>query len=81
VAGEGVDEVLLLEEGTWEVRCGPKGADEGGTGELTERGEKQRCGGAKKAQWRRSDRAGADTRPRREGREGDGVLGRAREGV
>jgi hypothetical protein len=37
VAEEGIDEVLQLEEETGEVRCGPKGADEGGTRELTER--------------------------------------------
>jgi hypothetical protein len=36
VARKGVDEVLQLEEGTGEVRRGPKGANEGGTGELTE---------------------------------------------
>jgi hypothetical protein len=36
VAGEGVDVVLQLEEGTREVRRSPKGVDEGGTGELTE---------------------------------------------
>jgi hypothetical protein len=34
VVGEGVDVVLQLEEGMGEVRHGPKGADEGGTGEL-----------------------------------------------
>jgi hypothetical protein len=37
VAREGVDEVLQLEEVMGEVRRGPKGVDEGGTGELTER--------------------------------------------
>jgi hypothetical protein len=36
VAGEGVDEVLQLEEGTVEVRRDPKGVDEGGMRELTE---------------------------------------------
>jgi hypothetical protein len=34
---------MQLEEGTGEVRHGPKGADEGGTGELTE-GERNNDG-------------------------------------
>jgi hypothetical protein len=42
MVGEGIDEVLQLEEGTRKVRHGPKGADMGGTGELTE-GERN-CG-------------------------------------
>jgi hypothetical protein len=80
VAGEGVDMVLLLEEGTREVRCGPKGADEGGTGELTERGEN---GGV--AARKRRGGAGPVGRARTQGhgeRGGRviGVLGRAREG-
>jgi hypothetical protein len=52
VVGEGVDEVLQLEKGTWEVRRGPKGVDEGGHGGAHQRREKQRRGGAKTA-WRR----------------------------
>jgi hypothetical protein len=61
VVGEGVDEVLQLEEGTGEVRHGTKGADEGGTGELT--------GGEKNSGATAVIRsAGADTRPRREGK-------------
>jgi hypothetical protein len=64
VAEEGIDEVLQLKEGTGEVRHSPKG---GG-----------RNGGAKTTRW--SGRAGAATRPRREGREGERVLGRTREG-
>jgi hypothetical protein len=63
VAGEGIDEVLQLEEGTRQVRRGPKGADEGSTGELT---EGERNGGATAAV--RS--AGVDTRPRRDGKVG-----------
>jgi hypothetical protein len=39
---EGIDEVLQLEEGTRKVRHDPKGADVGGTWELTE-GERN-CG-------------------------------------
>jgi hypothetical protein len=54
VAGEGIDEVLQLEEGTRQVRRGPKGVDEGSTGELTE-GERN---------------GGVDTRPRRDGKVG-----------
>jgi hypothetical protein len=46
VAGEGVDEVLQLEEGMREVRRGPKGVNECGTGKLTKGG---RNGGAKMA--------------------------------
>jgi hypothetical protein len=42
MVGEGIDEVLQLEEGTRKVRHDPKGADVGGTGELTE-GERN-CG-------------------------------------
>jgi hypothetical protein len=78
VTGEGVDEVLQLEEGTGEVRRGPKGVDEGGHGELTKGG---RNGGAKtmRRRWR-SDRAGVNTRSRREQKEGDGVLGCTHEG-
>jgi hypothetical protein len=51
------------------VKRGPKGAGEGGTGELT---EGERNGGAKTVRRRRSRRPGADTRPRREG---EGVTG------
>jgi hypothetical protein len=79
LAGEGVNEVLQLEEGTWEVRCGPKGADEGGTGELN-KGE--RNGGT--TVQRRHDggdpvgRRGREAEERGDG--GDGVLRCAREG-
>jgi hypothetical protein len=59
VAGEGVDEVLQLEEGTGDVWCGPKGVNEGGMVELI---EGERNSGAIVAV--RS--AGADTRSRRE---------------
>jgi hypothetical protein len=79
VTGEGVDEVLQLEEGTGEVRRGPKGADEGGTGELT-KGE--RNDGAATRRWRDSgDPIGRhiyEAEERREG--GDGVLRRSRKG-
>jgi hypothetical protein len=61
VAGEGVDEFLLLQEGTGEVRRGPKGADKGGMRELT---EGERNGGAAVTVWS----VGVDTRPRREGK-------------
>jgi hypothetical protein len=61
---EGVDGVLQLDEGAWEVRRGPKGADEGSTGELT---EGERYGGAAAAVWSTI----TDTRPRRE----EGVTG------
>jgi hypothetical protein len=53
------------------VRRGPKGADEGSTGELTE-GEIRWCGGGGSV-----DRHGHEAKER--GR-GDGVLGRARKG-
>jgi hypothetical protein len=76
VAGEGVDEVLQLEEGTGKVRRGPKGVDKGGTGDLT-KGERN-CG-AKTARWRWSGRP-ARTRGRGERGRGDGVLGHAHEG-
>jgi hypothetical protein len=66
MAEEGVDGVLQLDEGTWEVRRGPKGADEGSTGELT---EGERYGGAAVAVAVRSTIM--DTRPRRE----EGVMG------
>jgi hypothetical protein len=79
MAGEGVDEVLQLEEGTGEVRRGRKGAGEGARGSSSK--------GREMAAWRREDgmaavvrSAGANTRPRREGKGGDGVLGHAREG-
>jgi hypothetical protein len=62
VAEDGVDEFLQLEVGTGEVRCSPKGSDEGGTRELT---EGERNGGAKTARRRRSSLTGADTRLRR----------------
>jgi hypothetical protein len=68
VAGECVDEVLQLEEGTGEVTCGPKGADEGGTGELT-KGE--RNDGTTAMVWS----PGVDTRPRREGKQVRGSSG------
>jgi hypothetical protein len=58
------------------VRRGPKGTDEGGTGELT-KGE--RNSGTKTARRRRSGRP-ARTRGRGEREGGDGVLERAREG-
>jgi hypothetical protein len=60
------------------VRRGPKGVDEGGHGELTKGG---RNGGAKTTRRRwQSDRAGVNTRSRREQKEGDGVLGCTHEG-
>jgi hypothetical protein len=79
VAGEGVDEVLQLEEGTGELRRGPKWADEGGTGELT---EGERNGGAT-VQTRRGGggsvgRCGHEAEER--GEWGDEVLERACEG-
>jgi hypothetical protein len=74
VAGEGVDEVLQLEEGTGEVRRGPKAVDEGGMGELT---EGERNGSAATRRWRGS---GGQVGQRRHeaverGQGGDGVLG------
>jgi hypothetical protein len=63
VAGEGIDEVLQLEEGMGEVRHGPKEVDEGGTGELI-RGE--RNGGA--AARRRCGSSGLVGRARTQGR-------------
>jgi hypothetical protein len=69
VAGEGVDEVLQLEEGMREVRRGPKGVNKCGTGKLTKGGE----------EWWREDvmmaafrSTSTDMRPRREGK---GVMG------
>jgi hypothetical protein len=78
VAGEGVDEVLQLEGVMGEVRRGPKGADEGGTGELTKRERngdavtRRRHGGGGPI-----DRRGHEAEER--GRGGE-VLGRAHEG-
>jgi hypothetical protein len=43
VAGEGINEVLQLDYWMGEVRHGPKGADEGGTGVLI---KEERNGGA-----------------------------------
>jgi hypothetical protein len=59
------------------VKRGPKGAGEGGTGELT---EGERNGGAKTVRRRRSRRPGTDTRPRREGEGVTGCSARAHEG-
>jgi hypothetical protein len=79
VVGESVDEVLQLEEGTGEVRHGPKVVDEGGMGELFEwerNGDvvaQRRHGGGGPVDWR-----GHEAEERGEG--GDGVLGRARVG-
>jgi hypothetical protein len=55
------DEVLQLEEGTGEVRHSTKGTDEGGTGELTDGERNSGVAAAVRS-------AGADTRPRREGK-------------
>jgi hypothetical protein len=65
VVGEGVDKVQQLEEVTRQVRHGPKGANEGHMGELT---EPERNGGTLAVVQSSS----ADTRPRREGK---GVTG------
>jgi hypothetical protein len=57
-----------LEEGTWEVRRGPKGMSDGGTTELTEGGGEWRGGGSS------VDRRGHEAGEREEGGGGDGVL-------
>jgi hypothetical protein len=71
--------VLQLEERTGEVRRGPKGADEGGTVELT-KGERN-DGAATRRRRDSGDPIGRHIHEAEERREGgDGVLRRSRKG-